>query len=737
MKAEYIEKIYAGWLAKIIGIRFGAPVEGWPQEKIEKIFGSALKRYPADYVNFAADDDSNGPIFLFRALEDSGKGADLKAEDVAEALLNYAPFEHGFFWWGGYGISTEHTAYLNLRNGIKAPRSGSVMQNGSALAEQIGGQIFIDAWGLAAPGDPDLAAALSREAASVTHGGNGVYGGMFIAACISCAFEETDIGKIIEKGLTYIPGACQYAKIVKTVMDYHLNDPDDWKRCYQMIRSHHGYDKYPGNCHIIPNAAVMILSLLYGEGDFDRTLEICNLCGWDTDCNVGNVAVIMGVAGGLSAISYEKWRRPINDLLICSSVVGSLNIMDIPYGAAYIIKQALELSKRERPGSSPLHKTPDPSPLPETPGSPDLPEPFNFILNGPIDGCHFEFPGSTHAMRLRASANDERGAACHELSCWNTDEMAFTGKRSLKFLARAMAPGEAVYVYKQTYYEPKDFSDSRYDPAFSPVAYPGQTIHGSACLPEYGAGAWACLYGKDIRRGKIYEGEKKKLEPGSWESLKFRLPGRLPALIGEVGFCFYLDGGSPGSLDLTGFIDDLYVTGKADYVLDFSAEKEERWPGTVRREISQFTRLKGNAYLEEGRLHLSCFDFGEVSTGHHEWEDYEAEFRITPLAGECSLVTFRSQGAMRSYAAGFDREGSFAVLKNRGGYQVVHWKPFAWEYKREYEIRIKVRGNVITARVDEAVIIWSDEEEPYKKGGIGLAVLRGSHLSCRTIKVYP
>lgn len=90
-------------------------------------------------------------LFFLRGLEDSGhykdEGKDFCAQDVADALLNYAPYEHGFFWWGGYGISTEHTAYLNLRNGIPAPRSVSIEQNGAATAEQIGGQI------LSIPGD--------------------------------------------------------------------------------------------------------------------------------------------------------------------------------------------------------------------------------------------------------------------------------------------------------------------------------------------------------------------------------------------------------------------------------------------------------------------------------------------------------------------------------------------------------------------------------------------------------
>ncbi len=138
IREEIIEKIYAGWLAKNIGVRFGVPVEGWSAEKIAQIYGD-VTGYLAEYHDFAAGDDINGPTFLFRALEDSGRGMDMGSEDVAEALLNYAPFEHGFFWWGGYGVSTEHTAYLNLWHGIPAPRSGSMAQNGRITAEQIGG----------------------------------------------------------------------------------------------------------------------------------------------------------------------------------------------------------------------------------------------------------------------------------------------------------------------------------------------------------------------------------------------------------------------------------------------------------------------------------------------------------------------------------------------------------------------------------------------------------------------
>jgi ADP-ribosylglycohydrolase len=711
MKREYIEKIYAGWLAKIIGIRFGAPIEGWTYEKIRNIFGDHLDHYPADYINFAADDDSNGPLFFLRALEDSQKGYDLTAQDVAEALLNYAPYEHGFFWWGGYGISTEHTAYLNLRNGIPAPESGSIEQNGSTMAEQIGGQIFIDTWGLVTPGNPDKAAKLARAAASVTHGGNGVFGGIFVAACISWAFEETDIRKIIEKGLSYIPVDCEYTKVVRAVMDYHSGHPENWRQCFQYVFEHYGYDKYPGNCHIIPNIAVMILSLLYGEGNFDRTLEICNLCGWDTDCNVGNVATIMGVVCGLTGINYEKWRKPVNDLLICSSVVGSLNIMDIPYGASYIVKMACKLEGEE------------------------LPELWEEILKERIDSCHFEYPGSTHAIRMRMKTNDNKCSQNREFSVWNTEEESYTGTRSLKFLARTMEPGENVYVYKQTYYQPENFSDSRYDPCFSPLVYPGQTIHGSALLPEYGSNALVSLYGKDIHTGEIFEGEKAELVLGRWEKLEFKLPGGREALIGEIGFCFHVQGKQKDHVDFVGFIDDLYVDGAADYTVNFEKEQEEFWPGTVHREISQFTKLKGNTYLQDGELHLSCADFGEVSTGGHNWTNYKAEFNVIPVTGRCHMALVRVQGAMRSYGAGFVEKDRFTIFKNSGGYEPVAWIPFNWEEGKEYKITITAKENLIEAKVGEVTVGFLDEEKPYLQGGVGLSVGEGSHISCKRITV--
>ena len=717
MKKEYIEKIYAGWLAKVIGVRYGAPVESWTYEKIKKFYGT-LDDYPQDYKLFAADDDTNGPLFFLRGLEDSGhykdEGKDFCAQDVADALLNYAPYEHGFFWWGGYGISTEHTAYLNLRNGIPAPKSGSIEQNGAATAEQIGGQIFIDTWGLVAPGNPDLAARLAREAASVTHDRNGIYGGIFIAACISYAFEENDIRSIIEKGLSYIPSDCEYTRAVRSVMHFYDRNPEStWEDGFKYIYESFGYDRYPGNCHIIPNICVMILALLYGEGDFDRTLAIGCMCGWDTDCNVGNISTIMGVRGGLNAINYRKFREPVNDFLACSSVIGSLNNMDIPYGALYITKLAYALAD-------------------ETP-----PEPWKDIIDSHIDACHFEFPGSTHAMHVKTDDDALKQEGSSNIRIENSSEAAHTGARSLKFTVTSVPSGSNVYVYKKTCYCPDDFSDDRYNPCFSPLIYPGQTIHGNAFIPDYSEAdaITAGLYFHDGYSGRVYYGDSVGMKKGEWASLSYSIPQMENVLIDEIGFVFTGINTLRPAFECAGFVDDFCIDGCPDYTYDMAYSKEEKWPG-LHREISQFTRLTGHMYLAENELHLSCSDFAECYTGAYHWTDYSAEFLITPRTGSFHMVNFRVQGGVRSYAIGL-LDHKIALLKNSNGYRILTEKSFEWAPDKPVRIRITASGNRIEAQVENEVLQYTDTDHPYLSGQIGLSVRDGSHVSLKCFRISP
>lgn len=444
---ENLLRTYAGWLAKLAGIRLGAPVEGWTYEKIAWEIGE-IDGYVEDISRFAADDDSNGPMIFIRALNDYGLCA--TAEEIGKTWLNYAPYEHGMFWWGGYGVSTEHTAYLNLAAGIPAPRSGSILQNGAAVAEQIGGQIFIDTWGLVFPEDPARAAEYAARAASVSHDGEGKYGGMYVAAAIAMAFSARDIEKIVIDALAFIPPDCAYARVVRAVKAFRDENPEDWRACFRYVRDNYGYDRYPGNCHIIPNAAVMALSMLYGGGDFDRTLNICCMCGWDTDCNVGNVATILGVMLGLGGIDYDKWLRPINDGFAVSSLMGCLNYMDAPWCARYLHDLAERFADRESDFD---------------PG---------------IRAYDFALPGSTHSFEA------ENAKLTNEGGC-----------------LRCESDGPAE-IFRRTYHAPTYFMDDRYGPEMTPELYPGQRV----TLRLRGEGVRVRAFARDMLSGRTFVGEE-------------------------------------------------------------------------------------------------------------------------------------------------------------------------------------------------------------------------------------
>jgi hypothetical protein len=137
---DYAERVYAGVLGKIIGVYLGRPFEGWTYDRIMQNLGE-IEYYVHDRLDMpliVTDDDISGTFTFLRALPDHGNARDLTPAQIGSTWLNYIIENRTILWWGGRGNSTEHTAYLNLKAGIDAPRSGSIAQNSQVVAEQIG-----------------------------------------------------------------------------------------------------------------------------------------------------------------------------------------------------------------------------------------------------------------------------------------------------------------------------------------------------------------------------------------------------------------------------------------------------------------------------------------------------------------------------------------------------------------------------------------------------------------------
>ena len=154
-------------------------------------------------------------------------------------------------------------------------------------------------------------------------------------------------------------------------------------------------------------------------------------------------------------------------------------------------------------------------------------------------------------------------------------------------------------------------------------------------------------------------------------------------------------------------------------------------------EVSQFTRLKGLLYLENGQLHLSCSDFGEGYTGLHTWGDIRVSAELTGLTGQIHCLNFRVQGAIRSYAAGMIAPDTFAILKNENGYRVLQSMKVP-EQKNgvPFTVSVQAVGNQLQAVLNDThTLSVVDDHDPYVMGAIGLSVREGSHAACRYLRV--
>lgn len=705
LSADVIEKIYSGWIGKIAGVIHGANIEGWTAENIEKTFGE-LTGLPFTFKNFCADDDINGPAFFQRAVLDYGPDLDLG--NLADTFLNYVSDGHGFFWWGGYGISTEDTAYHNLTEGVSPSLSGSAVQNGTTVANQIGGQIFSDCWGLAYPGKPKEAADMAEKMASITHDQEGLNGARFVAAAIASAFYADTVDEILEKALSQIQSTSAYAKMVADVRDYVLKNREDFRTCFSYVKEHYDYRFYPGVCHIIPNAAVIVLALLCGKGDYADTINIAAMCGWDTDCNEGNLGTILGVFCGISRIP-SAYKEQIGDLAICSSSLGYLNIQTVPQIAETTLRVLCKLNQTQTD------------------------EIWTSIL-GKAEGhyLHFQFPESTHALKASGIRQDKHGIR-------NIEDPDDTKKRILLVTDPEFENGKSICIYRKTYYEPEDFDDNRYQPDLSAIVYPGDRIQVKYRFTKEDIGKRIKVEGYYVdrlskNRVSLFVRDM-QISAASWDSCELAIPEGENQVIEEVGVC--ITGQSVARREqkeiFSVLIDSVELFTHPHYKISADHLFHEIWTAIDQNPVG-FSYLRGIAEVANGQLGLSGSGKpAEMYTGNTNWGNYTFSAQIIPAYGKDHYILARVQGAMRWYAAGLiSREGRkyVAILKKDREITILESQPYEWSEEKSYEIHLEVRGKQILAEVNQDIsICYVETHDFYKNGCVGF----GNQEAARTL----
>ena len=703
MDRKTLEKLYAGLIGMDAGMRLGAPVENpfWTYERLQSYYGD-IRGYLREQRYYTADDDVNGPLIFVRALADNAMPETLTSEAVGETWLNYTRRGMGMFWWGGEDASTEHRAYMNLRRGVKAPRSGSIGENGKTAAEQIGGQIFADAWGLICPGDPARASALAAAAASVSHDGSGVDGARFMAACIAAAYTASSLDEVLDTGLRFLPEKSDYRRVVETVRAFHRAHPAeaDFRACRAMIAREFREEAYPGGYHIVPNAGICILAMLYGKGDLGRSIEISVMCGYDTDCNASNIGTILGVLGGLDDVP-ERYRRPINDLVTLSSVSGYLNLVDLSDKA----KELGALSCRMYGGALPNGVV--------------CPKPGELRLD-------FPFPGSTHGLELSDKAE-------HTLRI--VSGKAHSGMYCAELMTDGKCAGPVDLSFKAMLTRP-DLHEERYDPVFAAKVSPGQRV--SVWMRSEQIAPAAVTVTPFVRRAMT--GERvcmpaAVLPEGEWTEIVFTVPELGGDAVHDVGWTIAVQPDVAPWVMGRVYVDEITVTGAMDYTVDFSLQREEFSQLTP----FSFNDCAGKREADAMRLTAEALPYmsgAQAYTGNYYLRDTAVAASVSVESGGSGLVLLHGQGTRRYYALGFSAPGECAALRYEDGTVIkLAAVPFAWQPGREYALRAEAKGDTLTLSVDGTPVLEAHDGR-YSYGmpglgftGAGTALWRNLHIS--------
>ncbi len=297
-RAAFRDRLRGGWAGQMVGVSFGSIYEF---RSNGRTIEGPLRVWKPEFVDNSLDqDDIYVEMTFLRTLERHGLGASHR-----QAGRDFRDSKYQL--WHANMAARE-----NLRQGIFPPRSGHPRYN--PHADDIDFQIEADLFGLIAPGMPRAAARLCDVFGSIMNYGDGLYGGRFVAGMYARAYLETEptpetVERVVRAGLACIPAESDYARMLRDVLDGHRRHPEDWRATWRQLQDRWGtVDLCPEgrgqdfNIDAKLNGAYLALGLLYGGGDFARTLEITTRCGQDADCNPSNAAGVLGVLYGYSRI---------------------------------------------------------------------------------------------------------------------------------------------------------------------------------------------------------------------------------------------------------------------------------------------------------------------------------------------------------------------------------------------------------------------------------------------------
>ncbi|MEI6060618.1 MAG: ADP-ribosylglycohydrolase family protein [Bacteroidota bacterium] len=333
------DKIKGGWAGQTIGVVYGAPVEF-------KYQGSMIPDYQnipwrEGYVKYWFDKKPG----LFDDIY-----TDMNFVEVFEKYGLNVPMDIIAKHWAATPYHLAHAnqaSRYNILNGIMPPKSGFWKNN--PHADDIDFQIEADFIGLMAPGMVNSATEIADRVGHIMNSGDGLYGGVFVSALYSMAFVSNDVTEIVEQAVKTIPEGTKFHDCIADVIKWHKQYPDDWKATWFELQKKWNNDvgcpkgvflSFDIDAKI--NSAYVAIGLLYGKGDFSKSIDITTHCGQDSDSDAGTVGGVLGVMSGYSRIP-AFWLKPLQEIEP-KNFEGTDMSLNKAYDLSY--KHATEMIKR-------------------------------------------------------------------------------------------------------------------------------------------------------------------------------------------------------------------------------------------------------------------------------------------------------------------------------------------------------------------------------------------------------
>jgi len=179
--------------------------------------------------------------------------------------------------------------------------------------------------------------------------GDGWYGGVYVAAMYSLAFVSDDVNYVVEEALKVIPAESKYYQCIADCIKVHKKYPKDWAAAWGVINQKYSYDmgcpdgvNSAFNIDAVINSAGIVLGLLYGEGNFSKTIDLSTRFGYDSDCNPASAAGILGTMKGYSKIP-KYWSVATDEV---ADTIFPYTHSSLNSASELSLKQALEVIER-------------------------------------------------------------------------------------------------------------------------------------------------------------------------------------------------------------------------------------------------------------------------------------------------------------------------------------------------------------------------------------------------------